>query len=373
MSSPQRVLDGRRARTTRPARPGRARRPSPRRRSAPGRRAGRPPSGARAAGAAAAPPSAAARSAAPRRPPGRRAPTRRAAGTAPGRSASRSLRCSPGAPCCELLRLARLERQHDHRQPPGELVAVVPAQPLADRLGRERERARRVGEQLDLHVHDGQGLASRMAYVHGYHERESERLDDQAGALVELLHHDTAYPAGARVLEAGCGIGSQTVTLVANSPEARVHVDRRVGESQLEQARDARAGRRLPAGGHLRAAVRGRSRSTTSSCASCSSTSPRPLEALRSADARAAPGRHDHRDRGRPRLGVLPPRQRRGPRGDRLPRQAPARRREHRPRALPAAGRGRPARRQRLAADGLRRRAAAPASSRASPAGRSPR
>ena len=59
------------------------------------------------------------------------------------------------------------------------------------------------------------------AYVHGYHERESERLHDQAGSLVELLHGDTSYPAGSRVLEAGCGVGAQTVTLAANSPDAR--------------------------------------------------------------------------------------------------------------------------------------------------------
>ena len=59
-----------------------------------------------------------------------------------------------------------------------------------------------------------------MAYVHGYAARENERLNDQAGALVDLLHHDTAYPAGSRVLEAGCGVGAQTVTLAANSPEA---------------------------------------------------------------------------------------------------------------------------------------------------------
>jgi SAM-dependent methyltransferase len=60
-----------------------------------------------------------------------------------------------------------------------------------------------------------------VSYVHGYHERESERLHDQAGSLVELLHHDTTYPPGSRVLEAGCGVGAQTVTLVANSPDAR--------------------------------------------------------------------------------------------------------------------------------------------------------
>jgi trans-aconitate methyltransferase len=59
------------------------------------------------------------------------------------------------------------------------------------------------------------------AYVHGYHSRENERLHDQAGTLVELLHSDTAYPRGSTVLEAGCGVGSQTVTLAQRSPGAR--------------------------------------------------------------------------------------------------------------------------------------------------------
>lgn len=58
------------------------------------------------------------------------------------------------------------------------------------------------------------------AYVHGYTPREAERLADQAGTLAHLLHHDTRYPAGARVLEAGCGVGSQTRFLVEGSPEA---------------------------------------------------------------------------------------------------------------------------------------------------------
>jgi ubiquinone/menaquinone biosynthesis C-methylase UbiE len=60
-----------------------------------------------------------------------------------------------------------------------------------------------------------------QAYVHGYHARENDRLQDQAGSLVDLLHVDTAYPPGSRVLEAGCGVGSQTVTLAARSPQAR--------------------------------------------------------------------------------------------------------------------------------------------------------
>jgi SAM-dependent methyltransferase len=59
------------------------------------------------------------------------------------------------------------------------------------------------------------------AYVHGYRPREVERLQDQAGTLVDLLHSDTAYPRGSRVLEAGCGVGAQTVTLARRSPQAR--------------------------------------------------------------------------------------------------------------------------------------------------------
>jgi SAM-dependent methyltransferase len=58
-------------------------------------------------------------------------------------------------------------------------------------------------------------------YVHGYHPRENERLQDQAGTLVDLLHSDTAYPAGSTVLEVGCGVGAQTVTLAQRSPDAR--------------------------------------------------------------------------------------------------------------------------------------------------------
>jgi trans-aconitate methyltransferase len=59
-------------------------------------------------------------------------------------------------------------------------------------------------------------------YVHGYNPRENIRLQDQASTLVDLLHADTAYPPGSRVLEAGCGVGAQTVTLAHNSPQAHI-------------------------------------------------------------------------------------------------------------------------------------------------------
>ena len=58
------------------------------------------------------------------------------------------------------------------------------------------------------------------AYVHGYSASEATRLGDQAETLAELFHHDTHYPAGARVLEAGCGVGAQTVHLIRHSPDA---------------------------------------------------------------------------------------------------------------------------------------------------------
>ncbi|TME49688.1 MAG: methyltransferase domain-containing protein [Chloroflexi bacterium] len=75
-----------------------------------------------------------------------------------------------------------------------------------------------------------------MTYVHGYDTRENERLRDQAGTLVDLLHSDTAYPAGSTVLEVGCGVGAQTVTLARRSPDARfTSID--VSAASLAEAR----------------------------------------------------------------------------------------------------------------------------------------
>ena len=59
-------------------------------------------------------------------------------------------------------------------------------------------------------------------YIHGYGERESERLLAQAASVVRLLHGDTRFPPGSRVLEVGCGTGAQTVSLGRNSPGAKI-------------------------------------------------------------------------------------------------------------------------------------------------------
>ena len=64
-------------------------------------------------------------------------------------------------------------------------------------------------------------MVNMTQYVHGYSEKESCRLFDQANTLTELLHHDTHYPPGSVVLEAGCGIGAQTVILARRSPQAK--------------------------------------------------------------------------------------------------------------------------------------------------------
>lgn len=58
-------------------------------------------------------------------------------------------------------------------------------------------------------------------YIHGYDAHENQRLKDQAGILVDLLHVDIAYPPGSSVLEAGCGVGAQTVTLAQRSADAQ--------------------------------------------------------------------------------------------------------------------------------------------------------
>ena len=74
-----------------------------------------------------------------------------------------------------------------------------------------------------------------QAYIHGYSRREAERLLDQARTLAGLLHHDTGYPPGCRVLEAGCGIGAQTVTLAEKSPGAAItSID--LSEASLREA-----------------------------------------------------------------------------------------------------------------------------------------
>jgi SAM-dependent methyltransferase len=58
-------------------------------------------------------------------------------------------------------------------------------------------------------------------YVHGYSERESRRLVDQAETLDDLLHFDSVFPENTKVLEAGCGVGSQTKIIASKNPSCK--------------------------------------------------------------------------------------------------------------------------------------------------------
>ena len=82
-------------------------------------------------------------------------------------------------------------------------------------------------------------------YVHGYSDIESARLTDQARTLTHLLHSDTKYPAGSQVLEAGCGIGAQTIILAKNSPGAHItSVD--ISPASIETAQERARMENLP-------------------------------------------------------------------------------------------------------------------------------
>lgn len=75
----------------------------------------------------------------------------------------------------------------------------------------------RAGESLN-----SKNMPHKKEYVHGYSSREAFRLQDQADTLASLLHNDTRFSEGESVLEAGCGVGAQTVHLAKNSPQARI-------------------------------------------------------------------------------------------------------------------------------------------------------
>ena len=77
-------------------------------------------------------------------------------------------------------------------------------------------------------------------YVHGYSQREMQRLCDQSCGLEELLHTGTEYSAGSHILEAGCGVGAQTVILGRRSPQARFTCVDISSESLSEAARRTR-------------------------------------------------------------------------------------------------------------------------------------
>ena len=77
-------------------------------------------------------------------------------------------------------------------------------------------------------------------YLRGYSAAEASRLGVQADLLEDLLHNGTAFAGGSEVLEAGCGVGAQTVVLARRSPGARFTcID--ISEPSLARARERAA------------------------------------------------------------------------------------------------------------------------------------
>lgn len=73
-------------------------------------------------------------------------------------------------------------------------------------------------------------------YIHGYSEKELKRLQDQANTLDELLHYDSIFPENSKILEAGCGVGSQTKIIAPKNPSCHfTSID--ISETSLEKVK----------------------------------------------------------------------------------------------------------------------------------------
>ncbi|MFZ0454417.1 MAG: methyltransferase domain-containing protein [Ignavibacteriaceae bacterium] len=74
-------------------------------------------------------------------------------------------------------------------------------------------------------------------YIHGYTDKESIRLNDQANILVNLLHHDSVWPGGSLILEAGCGVGAQTKIIAPKNINSQfISID--ISSESIKQAEE---------------------------------------------------------------------------------------------------------------------------------------
>jgi len=73
-------------------------------------------------------------------------------------------------------------------------------------------------------------------YVHGYSQKEANRLNDQADSLADLIHHDSIWEKGSLILEAGCGVGAQTKTVALQNSDCNfISID--ISEESVEEAK----------------------------------------------------------------------------------------------------------------------------------------
>lgn len=74
-------------------------------------------------------------------------------------------------------------------------------------------------------------------YVHGYTEKEAERLKEQASTLNDVIHYDSTFAEGSYILEAGCGVGAQTQIIAKINPGSKfISVD--LSQDSLDKAQE---------------------------------------------------------------------------------------------------------------------------------------
>jgi SAM-dependent methyltransferase len=75
-------------------------------------------------------------------------------------------------------------------------------------------------------------------YVHGYSAAEATRLTRQANILAPFIHAGVVFPPRSKILEAGCGIGAQTVELAMTNMQSRIiSIDRSADSVAIAQER----------------------------------------------------------------------------------------------------------------------------------------
>ncbi len=61
-----------------------------------------------------------------------------------------------------------------------------------------------------------------MAYLHGYNEKESTRLNQQANTLFDMIYSGLDFSKVESMLEIGCGTGEQTTILLEHNPKLKL-------------------------------------------------------------------------------------------------------------------------------------------------------
>jgi ubiquinone/menaquinone biosynthesis C-methylase UbiE len=80
-------------------------------------------------------------------------------------------------------------------------------------------------------------MASQTTYLHGYTDREQQRLYEQARIVENIIFNTIDYSETDRLLEVGCGVGAMSEILLRRFPSVNLTgID--YSEAQVKQAKD---------------------------------------------------------------------------------------------------------------------------------------